>query len=94
MIEFMAESSGNIVGVRATGALTDIDYKDILIPRLEKLFDEHGKLRILFYIQRLGPGGRVGRCSSRPQASRRFRPDRRGWRATMGRLVHQVQRPF
>jgi SpoIIAA-like len=50
MIEFIAESSGNIVGVRATGTLTDIDYKDVLIPRLEKLFDEHGKLRILFYM--------------------------------------------
>ena len=47
MIEFMDESAGNVVGVRASGKLTDADYKETLIPGLEKLFEQHGRLRVL-----------------------------------------------
>lgn len=50
MIEFMKESSGNILGVRAGGKLTDTDYKRVLIPRFESMFDQHGKLRVLFFM--------------------------------------------
>jgi hypothetical protein len=50
MIEFMDESTGKFVGIRATGRLTDEDYKDVLIPRLEALFDEHGKLDVLIHL--------------------------------------------
>jgi hypothetical protein len=50
MIEFMSESSGNVVGIRATGKLTDADYKQTLIPRIESLFGEHGKVSVLFYM--------------------------------------------
>jgi hypothetical protein len=50
MIEFMSESSGNVTGIRATGKLTDADYKQTLIPRLESLFGEHGKVNVLFYM--------------------------------------------
>lgn len=48
MIEFMTESSGNVLGVKANGRLTDADYKNILIPKLESLFQQHGKLKVLF----------------------------------------------
>ena len=48
MIEFMKESAGNVVGLRATGTLHEADYEEIL-PKLEALFQEHGKLRMLFY---------------------------------------------
>ena len=47
MIELMPESAGNIVGIRATGTLTGADYEKVLIPRLEELFGEYGRLRIL-----------------------------------------------
>lgn len=50
MIEFMAESSGRVLGVKASGKLTDEDYTRVLIPRLESLFKEHGKLNVLFYM--------------------------------------------
>ena len=50
MIEFMPESRGNIVGVRAIGTLTDADYKGTLIPKLESLFKQYGKLNVLFYM--------------------------------------------
>jgi hypothetical protein len=47
MIEFMPEGKGNIVSIRATGTLTGADYEKVLIPRLEELFGEHGRLRVL-----------------------------------------------
>lgn len=50
MIEFMDESTGKFLGIRASGKLTDKDYTDVLIPRLEKLFKEEGKLDLLFYM--------------------------------------------
>lgn len=48
MIEFLNESSGNTIGIRATGKLTKADYETVLIPRLTKLFKEHGKLNLVF----------------------------------------------
>ena len=50
MIELMKESSGRILGVRASGRLTETDYKHVLIPRLESLFDQFGRLRVLFFM--------------------------------------------
>ena len=50
MIEFLSEGTGKVLGVKATGTLTNADYKDVLIPRLEKMFAEFGRLRILFYM--------------------------------------------
>jgi hypothetical protein len=50
MIEFMPESAGNIVGIRASGRLIEADYKNTLIPRLVSLFKQHGQLRVLFFM--------------------------------------------
>lgn len=50
MIEIMLESAGNALGVRASGKLTDADYKETLIPKLEALFNAHVKLDVLFYM--------------------------------------------
>lgn len=50
MIEFMPESIGSAIGIRAGGKLTDADYKRDLIPRLDTLFNKHGKLRVLFFM--------------------------------------------
>ncbi|MBN2905506.1 MAG: STAS/SEC14 domain-containing protein [Rhodobacteraceae bacterium] len=44
----MPESTGNIVGIRASGTLHESDYT-VLLPLLEQRFRDHGKLRILFY---------------------------------------------
>ncbi|WP_343079949.1 STAS/SEC14 domain-containing protein [Ostreiculturibacter nitratireducens] len=49
MIEFMEGSMGRIVGLRATGRLKEADYRDLL-PKLEELFRQHGKLDLLFYM--------------------------------------------
>lgn len=48
MIELMSRSAGNVVGLHVSGTLNDRDYKKIL-PLLENLFHQHGKLRVLFY---------------------------------------------
>jgi hypothetical protein len=47
MFEIIDRSHGNVVGVRATGRLHEADYRELL-PKLERLFEEHGKLRLLF----------------------------------------------
>jgi hypothetical protein len=47
MIEILPESKGNIIGARASGTLSGQDYKDVLIPRLEKVMAEKGKVRFL-----------------------------------------------
>ena len=48
MIEILPESHGNILGVKGMGKLTELDYKDVLIPRLEGIIKEHRKARCLF----------------------------------------------
>ena len=48
MIDILPESLGKILGIRATGTLTDHDYKTVLIPRLETIIREQGTSRVLF----------------------------------------------
>ena len=47
MIKVLPESKGNILILEAAGKLTDGDYKDVLIPRLESIIREHGRARLL-----------------------------------------------
>ena len=47
MLQIMPESEGKIIGLRVAGKLTDRDYKEILIPSLEALINQHGKVRLL-----------------------------------------------
>jgi len=49
MIEFINEGEGKLVGIRVTGTLSDADYREVLIPRLEAIFAEHGKLDLLVH---------------------------------------------
>ena len=46
MFEMLPQSEGNIVGIRATGTLTDADYAE-LMPKLEALLVEHKRIRML-----------------------------------------------
>ena len=50
MFQIMSESEGKVIGVRATGKLTDQDYQEVLIPSLEALINQHGKVRLLCYM--------------------------------------------
>lgn len=47
MVEVSTESTGNILVLRAEGKLTDQDYKDVIIPRLESIIRNYGKARFL-----------------------------------------------
>lgn len=48
MIEIMPRSEGKVLMVKAVGKLTDRDYKEILIPRLETIIGDYGKACLLF----------------------------------------------
>ena len=47
MIKVLPDSEGNILVLKALGKLTDQDYKEALIPRLESIIHEHGRARLL-----------------------------------------------
>jgi SpoIIAA-like len=50
MFQIMPESEGKVIGLRATGKLTDQDYQEVLIPSLESLINQHGKIRLLCFM--------------------------------------------
>lgn len=60
MIEILPESQGNTLGVKASGKVTDQDYKEILIPAADKLLSEHGRGRFLYYLSREFQGFELG----------------------------------
>jgi hypothetical protein len=47
MVEVLPESNGNILVLRANGRLTHQDYKNVIIPRLEAMIRDYGKVRFL-----------------------------------------------
>lgn len=47
MVEVLPGSRGSALLLRAIGMLSDADYRNVLIPRLEAIISEHGKARLL-----------------------------------------------
>lgn len=47
MVELLPESGGNLLALKAIDKLTDRDYEELLIPRLEEIIREYGKARFL-----------------------------------------------
>jgi hypothetical protein len=50
MIETMPESNGSALAFKATGKLTDADYKGMLIPKIEEVIKKSGKAKVLLYL--------------------------------------------
>ena len=50
MIEIMPESNGSALALKATGKLTDADYKEVLIPNIEEIIKQSGKAKVLLYL--------------------------------------------
>jgi len=50
VFEKMKESSGNVIGFRMTGKLTDADYKAVA-PEFEDGIKKFGKIRLLWLLQ-------------------------------------------
>jgi hypothetical protein len=48
MVQILPRSSGNILGIRCTGMLTEADYEGILIPELIHIIKNFNKARFLF----------------------------------------------
>lgn len=60
MIEVMDESSGNVLGLRATGKLSQADYRDVLHPRIEELLEQFPTLNVLFLMDDAFEGWSLG----------------------------------
>ena len=50
MMEVMPASKEDILAVRVTQKLTDDDYMQIFIPKLEEIIEKYGKARVLVYL--------------------------------------------
>jgi hypothetical protein len=50
MIEFMDETSDNVLGIRFTGKLTEADYEQVLGPRIATATQRFGRVRALIYM--------------------------------------------
>ena len=62
MLEMMPESQANVLGVKGGRLeLTREDFQEVLVPRLKAIIAEHGRVRVLFFldgkVQGVGPGG-------------------------------------
>jgi hypothetical protein len=51
MIEILPESAGRFLGLRVRGKLTGEDYQQTLMPRLETIFREQGRVRVLLLLE-------------------------------------------
>jgi hypothetical protein len=51
MFQKLERSSGNVIGFKATGKLTDSDYKNVLIPETRNCIRENGKIRFLWQME-------------------------------------------
>jgi hypothetical protein len=60
MIEILPDSRGTILGIRATGKLTDKDYQEVLIPALEGIIRDHGRARFLCHMDKDFDGLEMG----------------------------------
>lgn len=47
MFKILPDTNGNILILAAEGKLTDEDYKEVLIPRLEAIIKDYGKAKLL-----------------------------------------------
>jgi hypothetical protein len=60
MLEFMEESEGHVLGVRAHGTLTRGDYRQVLTPRLESMLQQFETVRVLFLMGEAFRGWNLG----------------------------------
>ncbi len=59
-IEVLPDSEGKVLGVRARAKLTAKDYEEIWVPRLRKLIDERGSVRVLLFMSEDFEGREIG----------------------------------
>ncbi|KUG20447.1 hypothetical protein ASZ90_009816 [hydrocarbon metagenome] len=60
MFEKMEINGGNVLGFRAIGTLTEADYREVVVPEMDRAIEKHGSIRLLVKIedfQGWTPGG-------------------------------------
>ncbi|KLO27040.1 STAS/SEC14 domain-containing protein [Mycobacterium haemophilum] len=60
MIQILGESTGNVLGIRATGKLGRSEYRDILAPRIQSLLAHFRTLKVLFLMDEGFQGWSLG----------------------------------
>jgi SpoIIAA-like len=60
MITIMSQSHDNVIGVQGTGKITDLDYLEVLIPKLAEVLKKYGKARFLYYLDEGFAGWELG----------------------------------
>lgn len=75
MLEFMAESGGEVIGVRATGTLTARDYERVLVPQLESRVARFGRARVLILMDEAFRGWNLKAALANTRLDLRFRGD-------------------
>jgi hypothetical protein len=60
MIDVMPESQGNAIGLKFSGKITTREYEETLIPRLEAIFTEYGKARLMYVVEDDFQGAEAG----------------------------------
>jgi hypothetical protein len=60
MIEVLPESQGKVIGFKFGGKITTKEYEDVIIPRVEAMFQEHGKIRFMWLVDDSFEGAEAG----------------------------------
>ena len=60
MLAIMTQSHDNVIGVQGRGKVTDQDYLEVLIPKLEEVLKNYGKARFLYYLDKDFAGWEMG----------------------------------
>jgi hypothetical protein len=98
MITVMPPSHDNVLGVQATGKVTDQDYLTVLIPQLEEVLKKYGKVRFLYYLDENFLGWELGAMWEDAKFGLRHKDDCEKVAvvggATMGGLGHQTLQPL
>lgn len=75
MLDVLPESESNLLILHATGKLTDDDYQEVLIPRLEAIIEAHGKARVLIEMSEDFEGWELGAAWEDAKLGVRHRKD-------------------
>jgi hypothetical protein len=60
MIEVLPESQGNVMGVKFSGKATSREYEEVIIPAVEAIVQQHGKIRLMYMVDDSFEGAEAG----------------------------------
>lgn len=51
MVRFLPQTEGNVALIEASGKITAKDYEELLVPKLDAMISEHGKIKCLLHLK-------------------------------------------